>query len=194
MNLNKAYWENRYRDGQTGWDIGYPAPALTAYIDQLPDKNIRILVPGAGRGYEAAYLWQQGFRNLTVLDIATPPLEAVRAKIPDLPDGNLVQADFFAWQGGPFDLILEHTFFCALPPERRPDYARAMHRLLAPCGRLAGLLFDFPLTEAGPPFGGCEAEYRRLFAPLFTLKRLERANNSIAPRAGTELFFIFEKN
>ncbi len=193
MNLNKTFWENRYRDGQTGWDIGYPAPALTAYIDQLADTNSRILVPGAGRGYEAAYLWQQGFRNLTVLDIATRPLQAVRAKIPDLPEANTVQADFFAWQGGPFDLILEHTFFCAIPPGRRPDYARAMHRLLAPGGRLAGLLFDFPLTGSGPPFGGSKAEYEGLFAPYFTLKRLERATNSIAPRAGTELFFIFEK-
>lgn len=193
MNLNKDFWEGRYQAGQTGWDIGYPAPALTAYIDQLPDKNLRILVPGAGRGYEAAYLWQQGFRNLTVLDIAAQPLQAVRAQIPDLPAEQLVQADFFAWQGGPFDLILEHTFFCALPPALRPNYARAMHRLLAPGGRLAGLLFDFPLTEAGPPFGGSEAEYRSLFAPFFTLKRLERATNSIAPRAGSELFFIFEK-
>lgn len=193
MNLNKDFWEGRYRAGQTGWDIGYPAPALAAYSDQLRDKSLRILVPGAGRGYEAAYLWGQGFRNLTVLDIAAQPLASVRAQIPDLPEAQLVQADFFAWQGGPFDLIVEHTFFCALPPRLRPDYARAMHRLLAPGGRLAGLLFDFPLTETGPPFGGSEAEYRRLFAPFFALKRLERATNSIAPRAGTELFFIFEK-
>jgi thiopurine S-methyltransferase len=193
MNLNREFWEGRYRQGQTGWDIGYPAPALTAYIDQLRRKDLRILVPGAGRGYEVAYLWQEGFHNLTVLDIAAQPLAAVREKVPELPGQALVQADFFAWAGGPFDLILEHTFFCALPPERRPDYARAMHGLLRDGGKLAGLLFDFPLTESGPPFGGSEAEYRELFGPYFKIRRLERATNSIPPRAGNELFFIFEK-
>ena len=194
MSLNREFWEGRYREGQTGWDIGYPAPALTAYIDQLFDKDLRILVPGAGRGYEVAYLWQQGFRNVTVLDIASQSLAAIREKVPELPVKALVQADFFAWAGGPFDLILEHTFFCALPPERRPDYAHAMHALLRQGGKVAGLLFDFPLTESGPPFGGSEAEYRALFEPYFHIRRLERATNSIPPRAGNELFFIFEKH
>jgi thiopurine S-methyltransferase len=193
MNLNREFWEERYREGQTGWDIGYPAPALTAYIDQLQDKSLRILVPGAGRGYEAAYLWHKGFHDLTVLDIAAQPLQAVREKAPGLPEQALVQSDFFDWVGGPFDLILEHTFFCALPPERRPDYARAMHGLLREGGKIAGLLFDFPLAESGPPFGGSEAEYRELFRPFFQIRRLERATNSIPPRAGNELFFIFEK-
>ena len=193
MNLNREFWEERYREGQTGWDIGYPAPALAAYIDQLQDKHLRILVPGAGRGYEVAYLWHKGFHDLTVLDIATQPLQAVREKVPGLPGEALVQSDFFDWEGGPFDLILEHTFFCALPPERRPDYARTMHRLLRKGGKIAGLLFDFPLTESGPPFGGSEAEYRELFRPYFQIRRLERATNSIPPRAGNELFFIFEK-
>lgn len=193
MMLNKAFWEERYADGRTGWDIGYAAPALTAYADQLADPSLRILIPGAGNGYEAEYLWQQGFRNLTVLDIARPPLEQLRARVPEMPETALVQTDFFAYAGGPFDLILEHTFFCALPPERRPDYARHMHGLLAPGGKLAGLLFQFPLTEQGPPFGGAAAEYREYFREGFRIKVLETATNSIPPRAGNELFFIFEK-
>lgn len=68
-----------------------------------------------------------------------------------------------------------------------------MVQLLKPGGRLAGLLFDFPLTDKGPPFGGNAEEYRALFHPFFKIKVLERANNSIAPRKGKELFFIFEK-
>jgi hypothetical protein len=69
-----------------------------------------------------------------------------------------------------------------------------MHEILNPGGKIAGLLFDFPLTEAGPPFGGSETEYRKLFSDTFTIKTLERAHNSIKPRQDRELFFIFEKN
>ena len=69
----------------------------------------------------------------------------------------------------------------------------ALDGLLATGGRLAGLLFQFPLTENGPPFGGSAAEYRKRFGGRFHLRTLETARNSIPPRAGNELFFIFEK-
>ena len=52
----KEYWINRYKEERTGWDIGYPSTPLKEYIDQLQDKNLRILIPGAGNGYEAEYL------------------------------------------------------------------------------------------------------------------------------------------
>lgn len=191
--INKTFWEQRYREGQTGWDIGYPSPGIAAYIDQLSRKDLRILLPGAGMGYEAEYLWQCGYQNLTVIDIAGHPLRALRDRIPEFPEEQIIEKDFFTFESAPFDLILEHTFFCALPPQRRPEYVLKMHGLLVPSGKLSGLFFDFPLTEIGPPFGGSEAEYRELFAPYFHLHRLERATNSIPPRAGKELFFIFEK-
>lgn len=193
MNLNKEFWENRYSEGHTRWDLGGPTPPLARFADGITNRELRILIPGAGRGYEAEYLWRLGFRKLTVLDIAAGPLKELRARLPELPEDALVQTDFFDFRGGPFDLVLEHTFFCALPPARRDDYVRAMHALLAPGGCLAGLFFNFPLTGDGPPFGGSEQEYRERFSPLFHIRKLERAYNSIPPRAGSELFFIFEK-
>lgn len=67
-----------------------------------------------------------------------------------------------------------------------------MASLLNPKGKLAGLLFDFPLTTEGPPFGGSATEYLNLFSDKFTIKTLEKAHNSIKPRQNKELFFIFE--
>ena len=194
MMLNKAYWQGRYQAHNTGWDLGGVSPPIAAYADQLERKDLRILIPGAGHGYEAEYLWQQGHRDLTVLDIAPLPLSRLRERLPgDFPEDRLVEGDFFRFQGGPFDLVLEHTFFCALPPSLRPKYVQKMAALLRPGGTLAGLLFDFPLTEEGPPFGGSQAEYTALFRDHFDLRLLKRARNSIPPRAGRELFFIFEK-
>ncbi len=194
MMMNKAYWQGRYRDRHTGWDLGGVSPPIAAYADQLESKDLSILIPGAGHGYEAEYLWQQGHRDLTVLDIAPLPLKRLRERLPeDFPGDRLVEEDFFQFHGGPFDLILEHTFFCALPPAQRPAYVQKMARLLRPGATLAGLLFDFPLTADGPPFGGSREEYAALFRDAFDQRVLERARNSIPTRAGRELFFIFEK-
>ena len=60
-------------------------------------------------------------------------------------------------------------------------------------GKLVGLLFDFPLTEEGPPFGGSLEEYKNTFSKQFNIKILETSFNSIKPRLGRELFIIFEK-
>mgnify|MGYP001823440525 FL=1 len=74
MKLNKEYWQDRYEARKTGWDMGMVSPPLAAYIDQLGDKELNILLPGAGMGYEAVYLAESGYEALTVLDIATYPL------------------------------------------------------------------------------------------------------------------------
>ncbi len=104
---------------------------------------------------------------------------------------RLVTGDFFQYEG-PFDLILEQTFFCALSPALRKDYALKMHELLTPGGKLAGVLFDKDFG-GGPPFGGYAEEYRALFEPLFRIRTLAPCYNSIPPRAGTEVFILLEK-
>lgn len=189
--LNAAYWENRWTEKNTPWDMGEPSPALIAYASQLENKDLRILIPGAGSGHEAAWFRQQGFLNVFILDIAAGALETLRTNVPDYPADQLIHGDFFE-HSGQYDLIMEQTFFCALPPRLRPDYAQHMNELLAPGGTLAGLLFDFE-KEDGPPFGGTIPEYRGYFEPYFEVKLMERAHNSIAPRAGSELFFILKK-
>ena len=161
------------------------------YLDGLEDKDLRILIPGAGNAYEAEYAWRTGFRNVHVIDLAAAPLDNLRERVPNFPAGQLIEGDFFA-HAGRYDLILEQTFFCALNPALRPDYAKKMHELLAPGGRLVGLWFDrdFP---AGPPFGGSREEYLGYFDPYFNVQTFAPATNSIGPRAGSELFGILEK-
>ncbi|MBL7472515.1 methyltransferase [Robertkochia sediminum] len=192
MTLSADFWENRYRNCQTGWDIGYASEAITHYAGQLPRKDLKILIPGAGNAYEAAWLHEKGFQDVTIIDIAPTPIQNFRERMPGFPEEHLVNADFFEHQEH-YDLILEQTFFCALLPEQRPDYVRKMHELLKPGGKLVGVLFNFPNTGEGPPFGGSEAEYRSLFEPWFHKRVLAPCYNSIKPRQGNELFFIFEK-
>lgn len=202
-----AYWNKRYLQGQTGWDIGQVSPPLRAYFDQLTDKHARILIPGCGNSYEAAWLLEKGFTDVSLLDISPVLTDRLRRQWQQSPPGGtntlqesagattpaprIITGDFFDHRGQ-YDLIIEQTFFCALDPARRLGYIEQADRLLRPGGTIAGLLFDrdFP---GGPPFGGHRDEYERLLTSRFHIRTLAPCYNSIPPRAGTELFFIAEK-
>jgi SAM-dependent methyltransferase len=190
--MDKNYWENRYINNETGWDIGDISTPLREYIDQIEDKTLKILIPGAGNGYEFDYLIHKGFNNVYVIDLARQPIENLKSKHPTLSNFYFICDDFFRLNQK-FDLILEQTFFCAIDPKLRPRYAQKMHDLLKPNGRLVGLLFDFPLTKEGPPFGGNLTDYKGLFENFFNFQTFENSYNSIKPRAEKELFINFKR-
>jgi methyl halide transferase len=190
--MNKDFWAQRYEQNQTGWDIGYPSTPIKEYIDQLENKDLKILIPGAGNAYEAEYLFQQGFKNTYICDITHQPLTNFKKRNPHFPKEQILQSDFFQLEQK-FDLILEQTFFCALPVKERSHYAQKTHELLVPKGILAGLLFNFPLGPDGPPFGGSKEEYLTYFSPYYQIEIFETAYNSIKPRQGNELFIKFRK-
>ena len=190
--LNADYWNERYLHHDTPWDIGSVSPPLQHFFEQLPDKNMRILIPGAGHAHEVGYLFQQGFTEVYVCDWAHQALQEFLNDYPDFPQDHLLEEDFFKLKGQ-YDLIVEQTFFCALLPKQRPDYARKMHTLLFPDGCLMGLLFAEEFPFEGPPFGGTKAAYLSYFEPFFQVQRMEIAPDSIRPRAGREFFFLLKK-
>jgi thiopurine S-methyltransferase len=186
------FWQQRYEQDSTGWDMGKISPPLKAYIDQLPEsaKNQTILVPGAGNAYEVGYLHEQGFTNVTLVDFASVPIEAFAERYPHFPSKHLICADFFSLSDAQyqFDWILEQTFFCAINPVRRDEYVQQMAALLKPNGKLVGLLFNKDFGRAEPPFGGTQAEYQQRFAPYFDIEMMEPSDNSHPARQGSELF------
>ena len=190
--LSQDYWNNRYETVETGWDLKTISPPLKAYIDQLTDKNLRILIPGCGSGHEAEYLLKQGFQNVTVIDFAPMIVEKMQSYLSDYQNINIVCTDFFT-HTGEYNLILEQTFFCSLNPNLRTKYVQKMNELLTKNGKLVGLLFDVQFPK-NPPFGGSRGEYLDLFSNDFKINLLEPCYNSIKPRQGNELFFNFSKN
>jgi len=191
--FNAAFWESKYQDNSTGWDLGQISTPLLTYFETLKNKDIKILIPGGGNGYEAEYLFRSGFKNVYLLDIVAQPLINFSQRIPQFPKEHLLNIDFFDHNAN-YDLIIEQTFFCALDPSLRIKYANKICELLNDKGRLVGVLFDFPLTDQGPPFGGSLKEYTKTFSKVFDIKLLDRCYNSIPERHGKELFIIFEKN
>lgn len=189
--LNQQYWDTQYQNQTTGWDLGAVSPPLKAYIDSLHNTQIDILIPGCGNAYEAEYLAQKGFKQITLLDISPTLVEKLRVQFANYPEIQVVQGDFFEHQGQ-YDLILEQTFFCALPPSKRQHYVAKMHELLRPEGLLSGVLFNREFDN-NPPFGGSFLEYEALFGTVFLLEKLAPCSDSAKPRANTELSIIARK-
>lgn len=189
--FNTDFWESRYINQQTGWDLGTVSPPLKSYFDQLENKELRILIPGAGNAYEAEYLHQKGFKNVFVVDLVKKTLDDFQDRNPDFPSEHLICVDFFELNQS-FDLIIEQTFFCAISPSLRQAYAQKMNDLLVSKGKLVGLLFNRSF-EGGPPFGGSKTEYLECFNPYFFQIEMEECYNSIPPRQCTELFIKLVK-
>lgn len=189
--LDEKYWNDQYLSQTTGWDLGIVSPPIKAFIDTLPDKNIRVLIPGCGNSYEAEYLLAKGFTNVTVIDIAPVVVEKLSRKFENNSNIRIIHDDFFH-HNEQYDLIIEQTFFCALHPSLRKAYVTKMHQLLKNNGILAGLLFNREF-EKSPPFGGNRSEYEALFQSAFRIKKMEKCNHSYPARANTELWIELVK-
>jgi SAM-dependent methyltransferase len=189
--LDKNYWDTQYKSNNTGWDLGIVSPPIKNYFDIVANKSSAILIPGCGNTYEAEYLLQQGFTNITVIDIAPTLVARLQEKFANNPCINIILGDFFEHQGK-YNYIVEQTFFCALPPTLRKKYVDKMHQLLHNHGLLVGLLFnrDFDIS---PPFGGSVEEYKQLFKDRFNLNQFNVCKTSVLPRANTELFIELKK-
>jgi SAM-dependent methyltransferase len=187
QNADRNYWDQRWLTNETGWDMGHAAPPLETYLGQYVNKQAAVLIPGCGNAYEAVCMKDQGFTNITLIDIAPAAVQRLQHKFDGIAGMQIFCEDFFAHEGQ-YDLIIEQTFFCAIAAERRPEYAAKAAALLRPEGKLVGVLFDTIFKKQGPPFGGSASEYRAVFEPYFTIKTMAPCINSIDPRAGTELF------
>jgi SAM-dependent methyltransferase len=189
--LDQEYWDIQYKTNATGWDLGKVSPPIKEYIDTLENKNISILIPGCGNSHEAEYLLSKGFTNITLIDIAPTLVLNLQEKFKNYPNIKIVLGDFFEHKGQ-YDLVIEQTFFCALPPTMREKYVVEIHKILKENGLLVGLLFN-KTFESGPPFGGSHLEYQKLFEDHFEILQMDMCPISIKPRANSELFFEFQK-
>ena len=187
MNLDSNSWNQRYISNNTGWDVGKITQPLKEYFDQLNSKNIKILIPGCGNSFEAEYLINLGFKNVTIVDFSEKALKNFKLRVPEFPDSQMICDNFFNIDGN-FDLIIEQTFFCAIAIDKRNEYAKKVHSLLNTNGKLVGLMFNAPMYSDHPPFGGSVKEYKTYFSTLFNYKYFEPAYNSISSRNGKELF------
>jgi len=146
---DKAFWEGKYANGETGWDRGDASPALLDWLKTL--KPCRILVPGCGRGHEVIELARRGF-DVTAVDIATPAIDHMQSMLEkENLSATLIHADMFDLELAPFDAVYEQTCLCAIQPAQREEYEQWLYNHLKPGGQLLALFMQTG-AEGGPPF------------------------------------------
>lgn len=185
-----AFWDERFRQNFTPWDMGGVPQALRDFVARHPQPRAA-LIPGCGNGYELAFLSEAGW-DATAIDFSAAAVASARAAVGHWA-GRVLQADFFAF-GAPraFDFIYERAFLCALPRAMREPIARRWAELLPAGGLLAGFFYvdDAP---KGPPFGLAPGELDALLAPYFTRIDDRPVADSIPVFAGKERWQIWQR-
>lgn len=189
------YWMDVYHtDGKPGWDLGEPAEAFKDMYPRLKLPKCRILVLACGEGHDAAMFAQAG-HVVTAVDFSGEGLTRGKKLYGHLENLTFMKEDIFnlpqSWNHS-FDVIVEHTCFCAIPPERRKDLVTLWRRLLHEEGQIFGVFFAM-LKRAGPPYGSSEWEIRELLRPYFQFLFWSRWRKSLPRRQGKELFILAKK-
>ncbi len=197
-------WIARYAAGDTPWDKGAPAPPLLEWLDAGGRLDGDIFVPGCGFGYDvrAIAAANPGVRRVVGFDLAEDALTAAR-RFPRAGNEEYRVGDLFALPADlrdAFDVVFEHTCFCAIDPARRADYVAAVHAALRPGGRLVAIFYLEPWNAGeplppggGPPFATRVEELNDRFSPAFTLLDERRPTRAYAGREGRELLRVYQR-
>ncbi|MGE0200578.1 MAG: methyltransferase domain-containing protein [Candidatus Melainabacteria bacterium] len=186
-----CFWEDRYRNADTPWDLGNASPHWGGWLQAHPlpaEAPLRLLTPGCGRGHDAAYFTALG-HAVTGVDFSAQAIAEAAARYG--PATQFLEADLFSLAishpelAGAFDGVIEHTCFCALPPERRTDYLLTMHALLKPGGFIRGVFWTHQ-QPGGPPYSVTVDELTRLCEGQFHLENMWRPAAITPGRGGRE--------
>ena len=193
--VNKsAFWNAKYKEHESPrWNIGQVFPALRHWLDTAKPKPGRVLIPGCGYGYDVREFAEHGFEAVGV-DFAELAIERAKELQADA-QGNIEWRveDIFQLartEAAGFDYIYEYTCFVAIHPSRREEYVKLEHDLLKPGGMLIGAFFNHGM-EGGPPWNASPEDVRRVYEPLFEIRKLETTPHSVEKRTGKELWAEF---
>lgn len=187
-----SFWDQKYQSAQKpGWELNTHHPSLPHIVSNLKLSKSRILVLGCGSGNDAAYFASLG-HIVTAVDFSKSAIDAAKQKYGHLANITWIQGDIFdphlPVSNGNFDIIFEHTCFCAVSPERRNDLVTIWSNKLHDQGHLLGIFFVMWKTDH-PPFGATEWEIKKRTQKQFTPLYWQRLKPPLAleSRLGTEL-------
>ncbi|XP_072964228.1 probable thiol methyltransferase 2 [Typha angustifolia] len=182
-------WEKCWEKGLTPWDLGKPTPAVTHLVQSETLPKGRVLVPGCGTGYDVVTL-ASAERFVVGVDISEGAIMKAKKWSSSFPNANclFLAADFFSWNPTElFDLIFDYTFFCAIDPSMRLDWAKKISDILKPDGELITLMYLVSDQEGGPPYNTAVADYKEVLEPMgFKVLSIEDNELAIEQRKGKE--------
>jgi SAM-dependent methyltransferase len=188
------YWTKIYHEeGSPGWNLGEPAEALKDMLPRVKLPKSRILVLGCGEGHDAALFAQAG-HVVTAVDFSEEAIARAEKNYGSLGIRFLKQDVFKLDQSfqKAFDIVFEHTCYCAIEPRRRQELVKVWKKVLHDQGQMMGIFFTM-YKRQGPPYGGSEWELRQRLKDSFQFLFWGRWQKSLAKRQGKELFVYAQK-
>lgn len=175
----QAHWQRVYEekpDDQVSWFQAHPTVSLALIGETGHGPDARILDVGGGVSRLVDHLIAQGFRAITILDIAQAALERVRRRLGQRAEGVAwVVADITRWAPtAPFDLWHDRAVFHFLTdPADRAAYAAVMAAAIPSGGQAIVATFapDGPERCSGLPVcrydaQGLAAQFALSFEPV----------------------------
>ena len=192
--MQPGFWNERFETQFTPWDKGCAPLALQAFAAQA-ERPLVTLIPGCGKGHEAAFLAQLGW-DVMAIDFSPAAVASAKAAMGEWAK-HVVEADFFQYQPArPLELIYERAFLCALPVAMRAKIVLRWAELLGSGGLLAGFFYlDDALDSSlkGPPFSISTSDLNALMSPYFELLADSEVTDSIPVFVGKERWQIWRK-
>ena len=194
----QAHWENVYTskgENEVSWFQENPAPslALIAEVNTPPDAGIIDIGGGASRLVD--HLLDQGFRDVTVLDLSAAALEAAKARLGERASrARWVVADTATWEPSrTYDLWHDRAAFHFLTEARDRDaYIARLRQGLKVGGDaiIATFALDGPEKCSGLPVMRYDsARLAQTLGPGFSL--LRSGNSDHATPWGSQQHFQF---
>jgi len=193
-------WQSRWLAQDTPWDLKGAHPETERLMQLLGGWRIplsKVLIPGCGRAHDAAVFLKHGL-EVTGVDLSDEAIRTAKDLWKDTKGLELVAStneEFARNHKGAYSLVFDRAMLCALSPELRPSYVKAVTDSLAPGGIFSSLTFhklhgDFK----GPPFAIQEEAMTSLFTESFTLMGCYRvAVPSPLPVVAEETLWIWKK-
>lgn len=204
-------WEKAWQDNVTPWDgLGDVQPPLRDLLVSVEDDKLvqfprgegRALVPGCGRGYDPIFIARTLGLDVLAVDISQSAVDAANELL--LKTGSVAPGrvtfhaqDFFAFgvrEEEKFDLIYEHTFFCAIPPRLRAQWGQQMNALVKPGGLIVALVYPVdPPREWGPPYAVRKEDYEEVLGTGWDIILERIPEISIESHKGREVLVVWKK-
>jgi len=193
-------WNSRYLAADTPWDKGTASPIIDELMAKLPQffqAGSKVLIPGCGRGHDTQPFLQAKM-PVTGLDISAEALVDAAKVYGEHEQLRWVSEDIFSMPDAHkehYDIIWEHTCYCAIPPELRENYVDSMVSLLKPNSYFIGTFFietGVPINQ-GPPFFTSRDDVFQNFERKFHLVWEAKPTQSYAGREGREWVMIWRK-
>jgi SAM-dependent methyltransferase len=168
--MSEEYWEQRYQTRDMPWEKGAPSPGLVDFLAAHPVlPRGTVCVPGCGSGHDVIELAKASFTPCG-FDIAPSAITLAESNAHGAGLTAKFQLADFLHDEPPqkFDWLFEHTLFCAIQPNERDAYVRAVLHWLKPGGIYLAVNY-FDCGPDGPPWPTTRAEQLERFSPHFRL-------------------------